>query len=295
MRGEERWVAIDGTLVPSERAVVSVYDRGFLYGDAVFETIRTYGGEPFSLEEHAERLAWSAERIGMALPLAPADVVLEVRRNLSEVRAQRPGVVDLVARIMVTRGEGPFGLDPAGADRPRRVTFIHPYKPLPASHYEEGVSVVTRTAYRPSDAAKGAKVGNYLESIVLLRDARAQGAHEAIVVDSEGRVLEGTTSNVFVVKGKELVTPPTTLPLLPGITRRIVLDAAPDVGLVAVERDLRVADVHGADEVFLTSTIREVLPVSRVDDRVIGSGRAGEKTKGLLAAFRKRVAARPQA
>jgi branched-chain amino acid aminotransferase len=153
---------------------------------------------------------------------------------------------------------------------------------------------VTRTAYRPSDAAKGAKVGNYLESIVLLREARAQGAHEAIVVDSEGRVLEGTTSNVFVVKGKELVTPPTTLPLLPGITRRLVLDAAPDVGLVAVERDLRVADLHGADEVFLTSTIREVLPVSRVDDRVIGGGRAGEKTKALLAAFRKRVAARPQ-
>ena len=285
----ERWVAIDGALVPSERAVVSVYDRGFLYGDAVFETIRTYGGEPFKLEEHAERLAWSAERLGMALPLAPSDVVLEVRRNLSEVRAEHPAVGDLVARIMVTRGEGPFGLDPAGANQPRRVTFIHPYKPLPASYLEDGVSVVTRTAYRPSDAAKGAKVGNYLESIVLLREARAQGAHEAIVVDGQGRVLEGTTSNVFAVKGGELLTPPTTLPLLPGMTRRLVLEAAPEVGLVAAERMLTVADLLAADEVFITSSIREVLPVTRVDDRPIGGGRPGTKTQALHAAFRKRV------
>lgn len=282
-------MAIDGTLVPSERAVVSVYDRGFLYGDAVFETIRTYAGEPFKLEEHAERLAWSAERIGMTLPLAPRDVVLEVRRNLSEVRAQHPEVGDLVARIMVTRGEGPFGLDPAGADQPRRVTFIHPYKPLLASHQEEGVSVVTRTAYRPSDAAKGAKVGNYLESIVLLRDARAHGAHEAIVVDGQGRVLEGTTSNVFAVKGAELLTPPTTLPLLPGITRGLVLEAAPDVGLRAVERELWVPDLLGAEEVFITSSIREVLPVTRVDDRPIGGARVGPKTLALHAAFRRRA------
>ncbi|NUO52745.1 MAG: branched-chain-amino acid aminotransferase [Polyangiaceae bacterium] len=279
---------MDGTLVPSERAVVSVYDRGFLYGDAVFETIRTYAGEPFKLEEHAQRLAWSAERIGMALPLAPRDVVLEVRRNLSEIRAQHPEVGDLVARIMVTRGEGPFGLDPAAADAPRRVTFIHPYKPLPVSHQEDGVSVVTRTAYRPSDAAKGAKVGNYLESIVLLRDARAHGAHEASVVDGQGRVLEGTTSNVFAVKGAELLTPPTTLPLLPGITRGLVLEAAPEVGLVAVERELSVSDLLGADEVFITSSIREVLPVTRVDDRPIGSGRVGAKTRALHAAFRRR-------
>jgi branched-chain amino acid aminotransferase len=286
----ERWVAIDGVLVPRERAVVSVYDRGFLYGDAVFETIRTYGGEPFKLEEHAERLAWSAERIGMTLPLAPSDVVLEIRRNLTEVRAQHPAVGDLVARIMVTRGEGQFGLDPAGADKPRRVTFIHPYRPLPASHQEDGVAVVTRTAYRPSDAAKGAKVGNYLESIVLLRDARAQGAHEAIVVDGQGRVLEGTTSNVFVVKGEELVTPPTTLPLLPGITRGLVLEAASEVGLVVAERVLHVPDLLAADEAFITSSIREVLPVTRVDDRPIGSGRPGPKTVALHAAFRRRVA-----
>jgi branched-chain amino acid aminotransferase len=280
-------------LVPVERATVSVYDRGFLYGDAVFETIRTYEGEPFRLEEHIDRLGWSAERVGMKLTLSSADQVAEVRSALKKVEAERGEPGDLVARIMITRGEGPFGLDPAGATTPCRVLFIHPYRPLPDKDRTDGVSAITYATYRPSDAARGAKVGNYLESIVALREARARGAHEAIILGVDGQVLEGTTSNVFAVRGGRLLTPPTSLPILPGITRGLVLDAASDAGLVAEERPLAPADLHDADELFVTSTIRELLSITRIDDRPVGAGVPGPKTRALYEAFRRNAGLPP--
>ncbi|MBL9023744.1 MAG: aminotransferase class IV [Myxococcales bacterium] len=287
-----RFVAIDGVLVDPERAVVSVYDRGFLYGDSIFETIRTYAGEPFELEAHLERLAWSAERVGLTLPLGPAALAEETRRLLAEIRA-RGASGEHTIRIMVTRGEGPMGLDPTPAVSARRVVFLEPMKGPPPEAYLDGVSVITVTTYRPSDAARGAKVGNYLESILAIREARAAGAHEALIVDTRGVVLEGTTSNVLAIKGGLLLTPPATLTILPGITRKLVLAAAPDAGLVAREVVLTTADLLAADELLLTSTIREVLPVVRVDGTPIGSGKPGPKTRTLHAAFRARAGLEP--
>jgi branched-chain amino acid aminotransferase len=284
----ESWVAIDGVLVPNERAVVSIFDRGFLYGDSVFETVRTYGGAPFMLAEHMERLAWSAERAAMALPLTVADLVGEVVALARDVGA-RAGGGELTLRVMVTRGEGPMGLDPTDATDPRRIVIVTPFRGLPASAYEVGVEVVTYATHRPSDAARGAKVANYLESILAIRHARASGAHEAIILTGDGCVVEGTTSNVLAVRGDELLSPPDYETLLPGITRRVVMELAPTVGLAVTTRRLEPHDLASADEVFLTSTIREILPVVKIDGHVVGAGRPGPKTRALAEAYRART------
>ncbi len=283
------WVAIDGALVPPDRAVVSVLDRGFLYGDAVFETVRTYVGRAFMLAEHLERLAWSAERVAIELPWSPAELTVEVTRLLEEVRAiAGPG--ELTARVMVTRGEGPLGLDPSGATQPRRVVLLQPFKGLAAAAYDDGVEAVTYATHRPSDSARGAKVANYLESILAIRHARASGAHEALILTGDGFVIEGTTSNVFAIHGSELVSPPDYESLLPGITRRMVLELAPALGLGVVLRRLEPHDLVSADEVLLTSTIREIVPVVRVDGHQIASGRPGLWSRKLLEAFRRHAA-----
>src|SRR5262245_57945268 len=197
-----RIASIDGALFPPGEAKVSVYDRGFLYGDSVFETIRTYGGEPFALGEHMARLERSAERVGIVMPIPPADFAMEIRRA---VRAARNP--ESYARAMLTRGSGPVGLDPALAAAPLRVVLVEPLTPPPAAWYRDGIAVVTVRTERAGDAAQGgAKVGNYLASLLALKAAKAAGAQEALIVDTAGRVIEGTTSNVFLVRGGEIVT-----------------------------------------------------------------------------------------
>jgi branched-chain amino acid aminotransferase len=239
------------------------------------------------LADHLERLAWSAERTGIRLPLPVGELAREVERLLDEARTNGLDG-ELSIRIMITRGEAPLGLDPTAASNPRRIAFIQPLRPPAPEAYRDGVSVITFSAYRPSESAAGAKVGNYLESILAIQEARQTGAHEALIVDGAGRVLEGTTSNLFVLRGQKLVTPPASLPILPGITRKLVMEAARDVGLEVEEAALTVDDVQSADEVFLTSTIREVLPVVRVDSAVIGAGVPGPHTRAIHAAFRAR-------
>jgi branched-chain amino acid aminotransferase len=278
-------VAIDGELVAPAQATVSVFDRGFLYGDSVFETTRTYGGVPFMLAEHLSRLRWSADRLGFELPLTTGDLVGEVAR-LAELGRARVGG-ELTLRLMVTRGEGTFGLDPFDASEPRRVLFIAPLKVPPASAYRDGVGAVCVPSYRPSDAARGAKVGNYLESILALRVARATGAHEALIVSADGHITEGTTSNVFALIDGALVTPPLYETILPGITRALVIAAAHKLELPVVERRMEPHDLAGAEEAFITSSIREILPLSNLDGYAIGEGRPGAMTRRLHEVLRR--------
>jgi branched-chain amino acid aminotransferase len=281
---DEILVAVDGTL--ADRPTISVFDRGFLYGDSVFETTRSYGGVPFRLAEHLARLAWSAEKLGFELPLTVADLVGEVGALLRVAQDRTAG--EWVLRLMVTRGEGPFGLDSSGAHDPRRILFIQPLRPLDARLYREGISVLSVSTFRPSDAARGAKVGNYLESILALKQAKAAGAHEALILSHDSFVVEGTTSNVFAVREGKLVTPPPTETLLPGITRALVMEAARSLGLEVVERRMTPEDLANADEAFITSTIREVMPVVSIDGATIGDGGAGLTTRNLHRAFRDR-------
>jgi branched-chain amino acid aminotransferase len=276
-------VMIDGVIVPPHEAKVSVFDRGFLYGDSVFETIRTYGGKPFGLSAHLERLARSAERVFIELP-APLEQIGE--EVLQALRAA--GNPESYVRLMVTRGSGELGLAPDLAKAPLRVVLVLPLNPPPPAAYEQGVSVVTFKTARAADhtAASGAKVGNYLQSVLGMREAKRVGANEALVVDAAGNVIEGTTSNVFAVLAGTLVTPPEEAGILAGITRAGLLEAAAELGILVDYRVLPLPELLGAAEVFISSSIREVLPVVRVDDHVIGDGRPGSLTRALHARFR---------
>lgn len=279
-----RVVSIDGSIVAPEDAKVSVYDRGFLYGDSVFETIRTYRGEAFALGEHMERLERSAERVAISMPAPREQIAEEVRAAIAAA-----GNAESYARVMISRGAGPLGLDPSLSLRPLRVVLIEPLTPLPASMYREGVSVVSVRTERPADAAQGAKVGNYLASLLALRAAKEAGAHEALITNIAGRVVEGTTSNVFAVQKGELVTPPEDAGILPGITRALLLSAAADIGLPVRFAMMTPEDLSRSEEVFLSSSLREVLPVVRVDGAVVADGKPGRVTRELHAAFRRRA------
>lgn len=279
-----RLVSIDGSIVAPEEAKVSVYDRGFLYGDSVFETIRTYRGVPFALTEHMERLERSATRVAIPMPISKEAMADEVKRAVTA--AANP---ESYIRAMLTRGAGPLGLDPSLAQQPLRVIFIEPLAPLPAAMYRDGVSVVTVRTERAADAASGAKVGNYLASLLALRVAKEAGAHEALIVGADGTVVEGTTSNVFAVRDGVVLTPPDEAGILPGITRAHLLHAAADIELPVRFERLTPAELAASSEVFLSSSIREVLPVVRVDSAQIAAGRPGPVTRALHAAFRRRI------
>jgi branched-chain amino acid aminotransferase len=280
-------VAIDGHAVLAEQATISVFDRGFLYGDSVFETLRTYGGVPFALEEHLQRLARSAARVLIELPASHEQIALEI---LETVRAA--GNPESMIRVMVTRGVGDsLGLDPGLARQPRRVVIVTPLEPPPARFYEQGIRVIGYHTERLADEteASGAKLGNYLMAVLGMRAAREAGADEALILDRQGNVLEGSTSNVFAVFGQKLVTPPGDAAILLGITRARVLGLAAELGLAIEERPLSLSELCAADEAFITSTIREIVPVVQVDRRTIGTGRPGPTTLSLLRRFREKL------
>ncbi|EYF05619.1 Branched-chain amino acid aminotransferase [Chondromyces apiculatus DSM 436] len=272
-------------ILQPEEAKVSVYDRGFLYGDSVFETIRTYAGEPFALDEHLARLERSAGRVAIPLPLPRADFALEIRRAIRAARNPESYV-----RAMITRGSGPMGLDTGLAEKALRVVLVEPLQALPATMYRDGVAVTTFKTRRAADeVAQGAKVSNYLTSMMALKEARAAGAHEALILDGSGDVLEGTTSNVFALTQGVLVTPPEEAGILVGITRAHVLEVAGELGIpVRVER-LPLETLRSATEVFITSTLREIVPVVRVDGQEIGARVPGRTTRAIHAAFRQKV------
>ena len=281
-------VFIDGKLCPPAEQVISVFDRAFLYGDSVFETIRTYGGVAFALAQHMERLAKSAELVFIPLPLSQPALANEVRAAI-----EAGGNSESYVRVVVTRGQGALGLDPALAERPRRVIIVQPLSVPPPHFYTDGVAAVSYHTQRSTDrtGAEGAKVGNYLVSVLAMREASRTGAVEALIVDADDRVLEGSSSNVFVVLGEKLVTAPTTAGILAGITRHHLLVLAEELAIVVELRAPSLSEAYQADEVFISSSIRELVPIVRLDGRTVGQGRPGPTFQRLLAAFRQRVAA----
>ena len=276
-----RLVSIDGTLFSPEDAKVSVYDRGFLYGDSVFETVRTYAGKCFALDEHMARLARSAALVGIPMPLSVQALAAEVLAAVATGQNAESYV-----RVMLSRGAGPLGLDASVTNAPLRVILVEPLQAPPAAHYRDGVTVISVRTERASDAAHGAKVGNYLASLLALRAAHAAGAHEALVLDAGGRVIEGTTSNVFLIRDGVLVTPPEEAGILPGVTRAHLIAIAREAGIPIHLASFTPQDLASADEAFLSSSIREMLAIVRVDGRAVGAGRPGPITRALHRAFR---------
>jgi branched-chain amino acid aminotransferase len=285
-------VLIDG--VRAEDPRVSVYDRGFLYGDSVFEVIRTYGGKPFGLEEHVARLHRSAKKIAMELPWTEPALLDEIN---GAVRAGN--YPEAYIRVIVTRGVGLFGLDPEFADTPTRVVMIHPLTLPPLPVYRDGVAVFLVDSMRATDgtSAEGAKSSNYLANLLALREAKRHGCYEPVFVQEtpSGReVLEGGTSNVFAIEGKTLVTPPERR-ILGGITRKHVLEAAPAAGLTVRIEPLTLERFRSADELFLTSTVRELVPIVRIVEptgsQSVGTGVPGALVRAIHRAFRAHVGA----
>jgi len=282
-------VLLNGVLVEPADAKVSVFDRGFLYGDSVYEVVRTYDGRPFALGQHLQRLAWSAERIGMGLPVPVATIRAEVEACLAA--AANP---DSYIRIVVTRGAGEIGLDPALAVDPVRLVIVRTLPQQDPHLYEDGAKVALVVPMRePTDTTPDGspKTGNYLPNVLAVGEAKRRGAYEALLVDRDGRVLEGASSNVFVVRGGALTTPPLSEGILEGITRKHVLGIAAELGVPTTEAPLHAADLRAADEVFITSTVREIVPVTDLDGARIGDGRPGPLTRRITETFRARARA----
>jgi branched-chain amino acid aminotransferase len=273
--------------MPPEAAKISVFDRGFLYGDSVFEALRTYRGRPFALPQHLTRLAASAARVFIDLPVSLEQLGREVQSAIVGA-----GNAESYVRLTVTRGVGEtLGLDPGLSRHALRVVIVTPLKSPPPETYNVGVAAITHRTERVTDhsSAAGAKVGNYLTAVLATREARLANAAEALIVDGRGCVVEGSTSNVFaLLSDGTLVTPPESDGILLGITRETVLAVAAELGIPIRLESLPLDVVRGAAEVFFCSSIRELVPVVSLDGGKIGDGTPGATTLRLLAAFREK-------
>lgn len=273
-------VWIEGRLVAASEACVPVFDRGFLYGDSVYEVLRTVRGAPFALEEHLDRLAGSARRLALSPP--PREKIREAA--LAAIAALGG---EAYVRIIVTRGSGPISLDPALADGPRLVIICKPLELPDDVLYREGATVALVGARRNAVGAVDPQVksGNYLTSVLAVAEGRSKGAYEAVMCDAAGRIAEGASSNFFIVRGGRVATPPLAIGILDGITRRHVIALARELGLWVDEVGLWPMELRRAEEAFLTSSVRGVMPVCRVDGEVVGAGHPGPWTQRLMAAY----------
>lgn len=278
-------VAIDGVFVDESRAVLPLSDRGVLHGDSVFEVLRVYAGRPFLLEEHLLRF----ERSAVALRFGAVDVPLWATEVGAAV-ARFGGASDAVLRVMLTRGDGRLRA-PLGATSGRRVVVVEALPPVDPSLYERGVAAVVldHPRVRPDDASASGKYARYLPNLLALDDARQRGADEALWLDPAGNLAEAATANVFVVDGDDLWTAPLSSGVLAGITRAEVLRLAAASGLRGREEAFPVSALARATEVFLTSSVRELVPVRSVDGGNVGTGAPGPWTRRLHAALRERA------
>jgi branched-chain amino acid aminotransferase len=280
---------INGTIAPLERATVPVNDHGFLYGDSVYETVRTYRRRPFVLERHLERLERSAAGIRLPLPWSRRQLAGEIERTLAA--AGTGGEGEFVIRIIATRGPGPLGYDPDLCPHPTMVILLRPLKPPSVSDREIGISVVVATLRRNPIEALDPRIksSNLLNNILAAQQAKDAGAFEAIFFNTAGFLAEGTLTNVFFVKAGAARTPSLDCGILSGVTRDLVLDLSARNGAPIEQGLYREADLRCADEIFLTSTTREVLPVARLDGRPVGAGSRGPFTRRLQELFGARV------
>ncbi len=275
-------VTLDGAQVAPGDARVSVFDRGFLYGDGVFEVLRTYRREVFALEEHLVRLQASARRIGLPMPVAPARLRAEVEATVRACEGERH------VRLIVTRGRGDVGLAPARVTSPLRAVIASPLCTPPREHYAAGIRATTLAVPWLSSATPlaGAKTLSFMPHVLWTHEARQRGFDEALLVGAGDALVEGASSNVFVVHEGRVRTPPLDAGALAGVTRAAVMAEGRRAGVDIAEARLTSADLWTADEVFVTSSVRELVPVVQIDDHVVGEGAPGTLTRRLHALFR---------
>ena len=279
-------VWIDGTLHDKEHAKISVYDHGLLYGDGVFEGIRVYGGRIFAVEEHLERLWASAKAIRLTIPISREQMLTGMEET---VRANN--FRDCYMRLVVTRGVGYLGLNPNKCPTPSVFVIADTIDMYPKEMYEKGMAVITASVIRnhPNALSPRIKSLNYLNNILAKIEAVDAGVPEAIMLNHEGNVAECTGDNIFIVRDGIVLTPGTADGILEGITRKVIIDLCRKLDVPCVEKTLQRHDLYIADECFLTGSAAEVIPVTKIDGRVIGTGEPGPVTRKLLEAFHRHV------
>jgi branched-chain amino acid aminotransferase len=276
-------VNMNGKLLPKEKAMLSVFDHGVLYGDGVFEGVRAYNGRVFRLEEHVARLYDSAKAILLTPPISAKAMAQEILRTLAANK-----LYDGYIRPVITRGVGDLGLNPANCPKATYFIITDKIKLYPDEFYRKGLPLVTVPTRRNVAEALSPKIKslNYLNNILAKIEANQRGAHEAIMLTQDGYVAECTADNLFILRKGRLLTPPTWQGALEGVTRAVVLELAAKAKLKAAEEPMTRYDVYTADEAFMTGTAAEIVPVISLDARPIGTGKPGPVTLKLIAAFK---------
>jgi branched-chain amino acid aminotransferase len=284
-------VNVNGRIADQAHAVISVFDHGFLYGEGVYETLRTYNGEPFLFDRHMRRLRTSAGMLALPIPIDDTEIEARFRGTMRAGGLGGGPDKEAYIRLMVTRGIGDLSYDPAVCPEPSIVVIVKPQVDPTRETFEKGVRVALVSIVRnhPRTVNPLIKSNNLLNNALAMQEAARRGAFEGVMRNYRGEIAECTTSNLFIVKDGAALTPPLDAGLLPGITREFVFELGADVGIPVREAVLRDDDLFGADEAFLTSTTREVVPIVQIDDRRIGAGAPGSVTRALLDAFRRKA------
>jgi branched-chain amino acid aminotransferase len=280
----EQKIYLNGEFVSREEAKISVYDHGFLYGDGVFEGLRTYNGRIFKLEEHIDRLYKSAKYICLDIPLTKEKLIDAVIKT-ARINRYR----DCYIRIVVTRGEGDLGLDPEKCKTPTTLIIVDKITLYPEEFYQKGLEIITVPTQRNTSHNLEPRVKslNYLNNILAKIEAKNAGFKEAILLNREGFVTECTGDNIFIIENRILKTSPTYMGILDGITRKTVIEIAGKLSIEVKEEILLRYDLFNADECFLTGTAAEIIPIVKIDGRIIGSGKGGTITNKIRNVFKK--------
>ena len=286
-------VNVNGRVSDQAHAVVSVFDHGFLYGEGIYETLRTYNGEPFLFDRHMQRLRTSAGMLALSVPLSDAQIDERFRETMSAAGLGGDTQREAYIRILVTRGIGELTYDPAATPDPSIIVIVKPHVDPPRDVFERGVKVALVPIVRnhPGSVNPLIKSNNLLNNALAMQEAFRRGGYEGVMRNFKGELAECTQSNLFIVKDGAALTPPIDAGLLAGITRAFLFEVGSDAGIPVREAVLRDDDLFNADESFLTSTTREVVPIVTVDDKTIGTGKPGPVTRKLLDGFRKRALA----
>jgi len=281
-------VNVNGRISGEQDAVVPVFDHGFLYGEGIYETLRTYHGRLFLFDRHMRRLRNSARLIELTVPFSDDELAGEIHATMA---AAQLGENQAYVRVLLTRGVGELSYDLRATPEPSCVIIVKPLAPMPNETYENGVGVVLVDVVRnhPQSVNPMIKSNNLMNSALAAQQALKRGGFEAVMRNYRGELTEGATSNLFIVKNGRALTPPIECGLLPGITREFLFEVGQDAGIDVREQVLRDDDLFGADEAFLTSTTRELVPIVTVNERTIGGGNPGAVTLELLKAFRART------
>lgn len=287
MRGA---VYVNGAIKPADQAVVPVYDHGFVYGEGVYETMRTYNGVPFLYERHMRRLRNSAGRLELPVPFDDDALLRHVGDTMDAAGRQSPSD-EWYVRVLLTRGVGELTYDVRATPQPTLVIIVKPFEPPPARVFSDGIaiSLVDIVRNHPRSVNPIIKSNNLLNNALAMQAAYRHGAEEALMCNYRGELSECSQANFFLVRGGVALTPKSSAGLLEGVTRAFLFEVGRDAGVEVRDEVLRPTDLDTADEAFITSTTRELSPVVRVDDRAIGSGTPGPITQTLLAGYRKKA------